>query len=378
MPSIARRALLGAALPMLPTLARAQAAWPDKPWRVLVGGAAGGASDILMRILEPSLRETLAHGFWLDNRPGAGGMLAAEITAAAAPDGYNFFINHIASNGIGPHLHRRPGFEPNRDLAAVARICSLPNWMFVLPSRGFSSVADLVAFVRANPAAGTFGSAGVGTSSHLSGVMLGQRIGVELTHVPYRGTGPNMQAVLTGEILFAIDNAPASAQQVRAGILKALAVSPARRWSQFPDIPTMQEAGIPDFDVASWYGLAAPVGTPRPVIDRLSQAVLRALADPAVAARLREFGAEPWPAGPAEYQAFMIAEEAKWGPVVRAAGATREGARRSLGHGGETEAGKHHGGEQSFRGMCHGVLSYVVTSPVGIQAESGVECDQRM
>jgi tripartite-type tricarboxylate transporter receptor subunit TctC len=321
MPRIARRALLGAAMP---ALALAQPAWPEKPWRVLVGGAPGGASDILMRIIEPSLREVLAHSFWLDNRPGAGGMLAAEICGAAAPDGYNFFINHIASNGIGPHLHRRPGgFEPNRDLAGVARIASMPNCLIVHPRHGFRTVADLVAFVRANPAAGTFGSAGVGTSSHLSGVMFGQRIGVDLTHVPYRGTAPNMQAVLTGEILFAIDNAPASAQQVRAGLLTALAVSPARRWSQYPDVPTMQEAGIPDFDVASWYGLVAPAATPRPVIDRLAQAVLRALADPSVVTKLAEFGADAWPAGPAEYQAFMIAEETKWGPVVRAAGATR-------------------------------------------------------
>ena len=152
--------------------------------------------------------------------------------------------------------------------------------------------------------------------------MFGQRIGVDVTHVPYRGTAPNMQAVLTGEILFAIDNAPASAQQVRAGMLTALAVSSATRWSQYPDVPTMQESGIPDFDVASWYGLVAPAATPRPIIDRLSGAVLRALADPAVIQRLREFGADPWPLGPAEYQAFMIAEEAKWGPVVRAAGAT--------------------------------------------------------
>ena len=322
MNNIARRSLLAAGLAPFAMPALAQANWPDKPWRVVVGGAAGGASDILMRILEPSLREGLAHGFWLDNRPGAGGMLAAEIAAQATPDGYTFLVNHIASNGIGPHLHRRAGFEPNRDLAGVARIASLPNWMITSPARGFGSVADLVAFMRANPRLATFASAGVGTSSHLGGVMFGQRIGVELTHVPYRGTAPSMQAVMTSEVLFAIDNAPASVQQVRGGLLRALAVSPARRWSQFPELPTMQEAGIPDFDVASWYGLATSAATPRAVISRLSDAVLRALADPGVAARLREFGAEPWPAGPAEYQAFMLAEEAKWGPVVRAAGAT--------------------------------------------------------
>ena len=320
MVGITRRAAGALALPVLVS---AQIAWPEKPWRVLVGGAAGGASDILMRCLEPSLRESLAHGFWLDNRPGAGGMLAAEICGAASPDGYTFFINHIASNGIGPHLHRRPGgFEPNRDLAGVARIASMPNTLIVSPARGIRTVAELIAFLRANPRDATFGSAGVGTSSHLGGVMFGQMIGVELTHIPYRGTAPNMLAVLNGEVLFAIDNAPASAQQVRAGLLTALAVSPAMRWSQFPEVPTMQEAGVPGFDVASWYGLAAPAATPRPIIDRLAGAVLRALADPATATRLREFGAEPWPAGPADYQAFMIAEEAKWGPVVRAAGAS--------------------------------------------------------
>jgi tripartite-type tricarboxylate transporter receptor subunit TctC len=313
-----RRALLATAL-AAPALA--QTAWPERPWRVLVGAAAGGVSDLLMRFMEPSLRESFAHPFWLDNRPGAGGMLAAELCAQAAPDGYTTFINHIASNGIGPHLHRRPNFEPNRDLAGIARICALPNWLIVQPQRGFNSLADLVAFLRINPRAGSFSSAGVGTSSHLSGVMFGQRIGMELSHIPYRGTAPSMQAVLTGEVLFAIDNAPASAPQVRAGTLRALAVSPARRWSQFPDIPTMREAGIADFDVSSWYGLVAPAATPRPIIDRLSQAVLRALAEPAVAARMREFGAEPWPAGPEEYQAFMRAEEAAWGPGVRAAGA---------------------------------------------------------
>ncbi|MBS7811985.1 Bug family tripartite tricarboxylate transporter substrate binding protein [Roseococcus pinisoli] len=325
MDQVARRALMGLGLSActLPALAQSAVNWPDKPWRVLVGGAPGGASDIFMRILEPYLRENLGpHGFWLDNRPGAGGMLAAEICAQAPADGYNFLVNHIASNGIGPHLHRRPNFEPNRDLTGVARIAAMPNTLIVLPSRGFRNVADLVAYARANPRSATFGSAGVGTSSHLSGVLFGQRAGVEVTHVPYRGTAPNMQAVLAGEILFAIDNAPASAQQVRAGMLTALAVSSAQRWSQFPDVPTIQESGVPDFDVASWYGLAAPSATPRPIVEKLGAAILSALADPATVARLREFGADPWPAGPADYQAFMIAEERKWGPIVRAAGVT--------------------------------------------------------
>ena len=321
---IARRSLAaGLALPLFAGTARAQAGWPEKPIRYLVGGAAGGASDIFMRILELRLREKLGQPLWLDNKPGAGGLVAAELAAHATPDNHTFFVNHIASHGIGPTLYQgRLTFDPLKDLPGVARIAQLPNVLIVKPGRGIDSVQDLVRFIRANPRQANFASAGSGTSSHLSGVLFGLRLGLEVQHVPYRGTAPSMAAVMNGEVLFAIDNAPASRQQVLAGMLKALGVSTAQRVSFMAEIPTLQEQGVPDFDVASWYGVAAPASTPRPIIERLGGEIVAALADPAIAQKTRDFGAEPAPLAPAAYDAFMRAEEAKRAPVVRAAGAT--------------------------------------------------------
>ncbi len=323
---LARRTLAGAAgaLFVAPAL-RAQGAWPDRPLRFVVGANAGGASDIFLRMIETRLREKLGQPPIIDPRPGAGGMVGAEVVARSAPDGYTYYINHIASHGIGPTLHaRRLTFDPMKDLRGVARLCRMPNVLIVKGNGPIGSVAELVAHIRANPARATFSSAGVGTSSHLSGVMFGQRIGVETTHVPYRGTAPSMAAVMNGEVLFAIDNAPASRQQVLAGMLKTLAVSTAQRSGTMPEIPTLREQGIAEFDVASWYGIVAPAGVPDPIVRRLGSEVVAALEDPAIARRFREFGAEPWPLDGAAYDAFMRAEVAKWAPVVRASGASAD------------------------------------------------------
>ncbi|MCB4820579.1 Bug family tripartite tricarboxylate transporter substrate binding protein [Roseicella aerolata] len=326
--TIGRRTLLGAGLLAAPALARAQGqgpatgSWPDRPIRYVLGGAAGGVSDIFLRIMESRLREKLGQPLVIDPRPGAGGMVGAEVTARATPDGYSFYVNHIASHGIGPSLYKRLSFDPLKDLPGVARLAFLPNVLIVKGDSPHRTVAELIAFMRANPERATFASAGTGTSSHLSGVLLGLRTGVEVTHVPYRGTAPSMAAVMNGEVLFAIDNAPASRQQVLAGMLRALAVSTAARAATMPELPTLQEAGVPDFDVSSWYGIAAPAATPRPILERLGAEIVAALQDPPIAQRIRDYGAEPAPLGPAEYDTFMRAEVAKWAPVVRASGAS--------------------------------------------------------
>jgi tripartite-type tricarboxylate transporter receptor subunit TctC len=322
-----RTALAAGALLAMPAIGRAQgqasSAWPEKPIRYMVGGAAGGASDIFLRILENRLKERLGQPLWIDNRPGAGGMIAAEMTVNGTRDDHTFLVNHIASHGIGPTLYRkRLAFDPLKDLPGVARIGQLPNVLIVKADRPVNNPKELADYIRANPKQANFSSAGSGTSSHLSGVLFGQRMGVEVTHVPYRGTAPSMAAVMNGEVLFAIDNAPASRQQVLAGMLKALGVSTGKRVSMMPEIPTLMEQGVPDFDVASWYGIAAPAATPRPIIERLGREIVDALADPAIAQRVREFGAEPAPLGPADYDAFMQAEVARWAPLVLASGAT--------------------------------------------------------
>ncbi len=319
---ITRRALAGAAGGLLaaPSV-RAQGAWPDKPIRFIIGGAAGGVSDIFLRMMENRLREKLGQPLIIEPRPGAGGMVGAEVTARAAPDGYTHYVNHIASHGIGPTLYRRLSFDPLKDLPGVARIAAMPNVMIVKADGPVKTVPELVAFCRANPARATFSSAGSGTSSHLGGLLFGMRMGIDVTHVPYRGTAPSMAAVLNGEVLFNIDNAPVSRQQVLAGMLRALGVSTAQRASTMPELPTLMEQGVPDFDVASWYGVAMPAAVPVAIRDRLGAEIVAALNEAGIAQRLRDYGAEPWPLGPVPYDAFMRDEVAKWAPVVRASGA---------------------------------------------------------
>ena len=319
---IARRSLIAASATLLAAPAvKAQGTWPDKPLRFVIGGAAGGVSDIFLRMMENRLRERLGQPMIIDPRPGAGGIVGAEVTARSAPDGYSFYINHIASHGIGPTLYRRLSFDPLKDLPGVARIAAMPNVLIIKGDSPIKSVAELVAFCKANPARANFSSAGSGTSSHLSGLLFGMRMGFEVTHVPYRGTAPSMAAVMNGETLFAIDNAPASRQQVLGGLLKALGVSTAKRSSTMPEVPSLEEQGVPNFDVASWYGITAPAAVPAAIRERLGAEVVAALNDPAIAQRVRDYGAEPWPLGPADYDAFMRREVEIWAPVVRASGA---------------------------------------------------------
>lgn len=323
-----RRNLLGAAAAVLAISRRGVAqptgAWPEKPLRFIISAQVGGVSDIFIRILENRLRERLGQGLYVDPRPGGGGMIAAE-TAIRAGDNHSFTVNHIASHAISLAVYRNRGpFNPHVELPGVCRFARLPNVLIVKADKPIHTVAELVAYIRANPREANFSSASPGTSSQLSGLLFGQRMGVELTHVPYRGTAPAMQAVLNGQVLFNIDNAPVSRALVQQGALRALGVSTAERASTMPELPTLQEQGVPDFDVSSWYGIAAPAAVPRPIVDRLAAAFLEAMADPDIARRFREVGAEPWPLGTEEYRAFMLAETRRWAAVAEAAGATVE------------------------------------------------------
>ena len=312
----------GLALAAPPALAQAE--WPDRPLRFIISAQVGGVSDIFLRILENRLRERLGQPLYVDPRPGGGGLMAAEAAIRAA-DHHSFTVNHIASHAISLAVFRnRGGFDPLRDLPGVCRIACLPNVLIVHASRPIHSVADLVAYIRAHPREANFSSASPGTSSHLSGLLFAQRLGVEVTHVPYRGTAPSMQAVLNGQVLFNIDNAPASRAQVLSGNLRAIGVSTAERASTMPEIPTLQEQGVAEFDVSSWYGIAAPAATPPRIVARLAAAMLDGMADPGIAARFREVGAEPWPLGTEGYRAFMREEAARWARVAEIAGATVE------------------------------------------------------
>jgi tripartite-type tricarboxylate transporter receptor subunit TctC len=300
----------------------AQDAWPSRPIRIIQAGAPGGGSEMFVRALELRLRERLGQPLVIESRPGAGGMVAAAVVATAPPDGYTYFVSNLATNGIAPSLYRKPTFDPKKDLPAVALIATMSNALAVRADSGIKSVAELVAYLKANPGKAFFGSAGAGTSSHLCGVMFGQRTGVEVSHVPYKGTAANLNALLAGEVLFSIDNIPLYTPHVKAGSLRLLAVTRASRVEGFPDVPSMQEVGVKDFDVFGWYGLSAATGTPKPILERFGAEIVAALADPSVVARIRQMGAEPSPMGPDAYAAFIQAELGKWAPLVKASGAT--------------------------------------------------------
>lgn len=299
----------------------AQEAWPVRPLRFLSAGSPGSSSDIFLRILEPRLRERLGQNVLIENRPGAGGMVAAGVAATAPPDGYTFFISNVATSSIGVSLYRKPSFDPKRDLPAVARMATLSNGLAVRADRGINSIAELVAWLKANPKQALYGSAGSGTTSHLSGVMFSSKTGVNATHVPYKGTAANLGGLLGGEITFCIDNLPVYSPHVKAGTVKLLAVTSAKRLQSHPDVPTLQESGIADFDVTSWFGISAATGTPPAIIQRLGAEFLAALADPAVISKFRDLGAEAAPLGPADYAAFIDAEIRKWAPVIKLSGA---------------------------------------------------------
>ncbi|CAN5489039.1 tripartite tricarboxylate transporter substrate binding protein [soil metagenome] len=301
--------------------AMAQGAWPTMPIRVISPGSAGGGSDILVRCLEAWLGGRLGQSIFIENHPGAAGMVAAGIASTARPDGYTFFVSSAGTNGVAVHLYKKLTFDPKKDLPAVARIATLTNALAVRSDSGINSVADFVAYVRANPKKAFFGSAGNGTSAQLGALLLGQRIGVEMSHIPYKGTGANLNALLAGEILFSMDNLFLYSQHVKAGTLKLLAVTSKTRSPFYPDLPTLQESGIPDFDITSWYGLSAATGTPQPIIDRMSKEIVAGLGDPTVMDKIRSIGAEPAPMSAREYADFIVSESPKWEALVKLAGA---------------------------------------------------------
>ncbi|QDO96378.1 tripartite tricarboxylate transporter substrate binding protein [Ferrovibrio terrae] len=295
--------------------------WPTKPIRVLSAGAPGGSSDIYVRLIEPHVREKLGQPMYLDNRPGAGGMLAAGIAAGSPPDGYNLFVSNSATNAIGVTLYKKPTFNPDKELPAVALMARMTNAVVVRSDRGINSFQELVAYIKSNPDKAFYGSAGSGTSSHLSGVLFGQKTGTEPTHVPYKGTAANMAGVLAGEVLFAIDNLPLYVPHVKSGAVKLLAVTQGTRSALAPDVPSVVELGIRELEGYSWFGLSTSTGTPPEIIKKLAGAVVAAVNSPEVSARIREIGAEPAPMGPEEYDAFIKSEIAKWAPVIKASGA---------------------------------------------------------
>src|SRR5580698_4383902 len=296
--------------------------YPNHPVRWLVGYPPGGSTDIVSRLIGQYLSEHMGQQFVIENKPGAGNNLATEMATKADPDGYTVFLVNPA-NAINATLYKNLTFNFIRDMAPVAGFIRVPNVMEVNPNVPAKTVAEFISYAKANAGKVNMASAGVGTSTHLSGALFMMMTGTELVHVPYRNAAPALADLLGGQVQVLFDNLPSSIGHIKGGRLRALAVTTAKRSDALPDVPTVAET-VPGFEASVFYGMGVPKGTPRAVIDKLNKAVNAALADPAMRAKLAELGGASIAGTPEDFGKMIADETAKWAKVVTATGATAE------------------------------------------------------
>lgn len=321
---LAMAALTAAGLAVPP--AGAQGAWPSKPVRIVVPFPAGGTTDILARAIAPELSRAFGQQFVVDNRGGAGGNVGADIVAKSTGDGYTLLMGTVGTHGINRALYNKLPYDPIKDFVPVTMVAGVPNVMVMQTekarSMGINSVPDFIKYAKAHPGKMNMASSGNGTSIHLAGELFKSMTGTFMVHLPYRGSGPAMLDLVGGTVDVMFDNLPSSMAQIKAGKLKALAVTSRQRSAALPDVPTIEEAaGLKGFDATSWFGLLAPAGTPPEIANRIQQEVAKSLNSPAIKEKLLAQGAIPSGSTPAEFARHIDAEHRKWEPVVRASGA---------------------------------------------------------
>ena len=322
---IARRhlTLLPAATLAMPALAQGTA-WPQRPVRLVVAFPPGGLSDVFGRMAAMRLADALGQPVIVDNRGGAGGTLGTGQAVRAAPDGYILAFAAPSTHITGPILFPTPGYDGVNDVTPIGGFATIASIATVHPSVPANSIADLIALARAQPGRLNFGSAGSGGSVHLAGELFKLRAGVDITHVPYRGGAAMLTDLLAGRVQMAFDNLPQILPHVRSGAVRALAVTSPQRSRFAPDLPTMIEAGVADFDVTSWFGVTAPLGTPAAIVARLEAVLRAATMDAALVEQLAGLGAEPLPLGAAEFGRFLRDERTRYAELIRLSGARVE------------------------------------------------------
>ena len=299
----------------------AQAAdYPEKPIRLLVPAAPGGGADFVARILGVKLTEALGQTVVVENRAGASGTIAADNAAKSTADGYTLLMGQSTSVVIAPHLYKKLGYDTLRDLAPVTLVAQVPNILVVHPSVPARTVSEFIALAKAQPELLNYGSSGNGAPSHLAGEMFKSATGVKMVHVPYKGAGLAVNGLIAGEIQVMFAPIVAVLPQVKAGRLRALAVTSATRSAAAPELPTLAESGLPGYEISSWFGLFAPANTPTPVIERLYRETAKALQSPDVRERFAREGAEPVGSSPADFTVYVRAEYAKYTRIVRDSG----------------------------------------------------------
>ncbi len=319
-----RRLFIIIALGGLPLLAAAQAPWPSKPIRYIVPFAPGGTTDILARVVGEKLAIALGQPLVIENKPGQGGSAGAAELARAAPDGYTIGGGTISSHAINATLYDKLSYDPVLSFAAITLYATQPNVLLVHPSVPATSVRELIALLKANPDKYSFGSAGNGTSQHISGEMFKTSAGVRMQHIPYRGSGQMIPELLGGTLLVAVDNIATALPHMKAGKLRALAVTTAQRSGAAPDVPTMAESGLAGYELSSWQAVFAPAGTPAAIVERLHAEIARILKMPDVSKRLTDLGLDLSGMPPAELAAMVKADVPRLGKVVRDSGAKAE------------------------------------------------------
>ena len=329
MHSIDRRRLLlaGTASLLVPAGARAESGWPTKPVRIVVPFTPAGTTDILARSLAPELSKAFGQTFVVDNRPGAGGNVGADMIAKSPPDGYNLLMGTVGTHAINASLYPKMPFDPARDFAPIVLVAGVPNVLVMNPAKmqtyGIGNVADLIRYAKANTGKLNMASSGNGTSIHLTGELFKSMTGTFMVHFPYRGSGPALLDLIAGTMDLMFDNLPSALPHIKSGKLKALAVTSIQRSAALPDLPTIAETGgsLHGFDASSWFGLLAPAGTPPEIVNRVQQETARSFQSPAFKERLQSQGAIPGGQPPAEFAKFMAAETKKWARVVTMSGA---------------------------------------------------------
>ena len=301
----------------LPLHALAQDAWPSKPIRIVVPFAAGGTSDALARLLGQKLQDVLKQTVIVDNRAGAGGVIGADVVAKAAPDGYTLLLGTIASHAINPALQPKMPYDSTKDFAPVFFVGNIANVLLVGAQQPYKNAKELIAAAKAKPGTIAFGTPGAGSSQHLSGEKFRLDAGVDLIHVPYKGSGPSVQDLIAGQIPMSFDTALTALPHITSGKIRALAVTTAKRAKVLPDVPTLAESGLKGFDVASWQAIFAPAGTPAPIVKRLNDELTKIVAQTEVAARFYTMGVENLPMTPAQFGEFQRAEVIKWAKIVK-------------------------------------------------------------
>jgi tripartite-type tricarboxylate transporter receptor subunit TctC len=304
----------------LSALAAGAAEYPNRPIRFVVPYAPGGTTDILARILGPKLTQAWRQQIVVDNRGGANGNIGSDIVAKAAPDGYTILLGTSGSNAVNPSVYARMPYDARRDLALIAMVASTANILVANPRFSGNTIQDVLAMAKKDPGKVTYGSSGVGSVLHLSGELLKTIAGVNMTHVPYKGTGPSLVDLMGGQIDVVFANLPAVVPMVQTGRLKGIAVTTAKRAAALPQIPTMAEGGVRGYDVSSWFAVFVPARTPKPIVNKINAEVEKILKTPETQARLVELGAEPMFMTPEEGNRYFHAEIGKWAKVVKAAG----------------------------------------------------------